>query len=138
MRIRQIAISAAFAAGAAALLPATAAAQYQYNPLCSWFPLTWPFCVAGAVLGTAARIVTAVSAGRAAAVLLRPVLRAAAALLRPAAIRRAAARRRAWLRRARAGRAAADAIAAGARSLNTARCRGCAGTGSRRGCSRGR
>ena len=59
MRIRQIAVSAALAAGLAALPLATAPAQYYYPPPCSPFPLAWPFCVAGAVVGTAAAIVTA-------------------------------------------------------------------------------
>jgi hypothetical protein len=58
MRIRQIAVSAAFAAGLAALPLASAKAQYYYPP-CSPFPLAWPFCVAGAVVGTAAAIATA-------------------------------------------------------------------------------
>jgi len=57
MPIRRIAVSAAFAAGLAALPIATAKAQYY--PPCSPFPLFWPFCVAGAVVGTAATIVTA-------------------------------------------------------------------------------
>jgi hypothetical protein len=57
MRIRRITISAAIAAGLAALPPSTANAQYY--PPCSPFPLFWPFCVAGAVVGTAAMIVTA-------------------------------------------------------------------------------
>jgi len=109
MRIRRITISAAFAAGLAALPLSTAKAQYHphqqqpaaqgtadqlnreelarlqsgngYSPYywtsgspsgwgsppgwgwgyppCSPFPLFWPFCVAGAVVGTAAMIVTA-------------------------------------------------------------------------------
>ena len=108
MRIRRITISAAFAAGLAALPLSTAKAQYHphqqqpaaqgtadqlnreelarhqsgnaYSPYywasgspgwgsppgwgwgyppCSPFPLSWPFCVAGAVVGTAAMIVTA-------------------------------------------------------------------------------
>jgi hypothetical protein len=57
MRIRRIAVSAAFAAGLAALPLATAKAQYY--PPCSPLPLFWPFCVAGAIVGTAATIVTA-------------------------------------------------------------------------------
>ena len=57
MRIRRTIISAAFAAGLAALPLSTAEAQYYYPP-CSPFPLAWPFCVAGAVVGTAAAIVT--------------------------------------------------------------------------------
>ena len=100
MRIRQITISGAIAAGLAALPLSTARPQYypqhqstaqrttdQLNreelarlqsgsghlpyyraagsppgwgyPPCSPFPLFWPFCVAGAVVGTAAMIVTA-------------------------------------------------------------------------------
>ena len=58
MRIRQIAVSALFAAGLAALPLATAEAQYYYPP-CSPFPLAWPFCIAGAAVNTAAAIVTA-------------------------------------------------------------------------------
>lgn len=57
MRIRRITMSALFAAGLAALPLSTAKAQYY--PPCSPFPLFWPFCVAGAVVGTAAMIVTA-------------------------------------------------------------------------------
>jgi hypothetical protein len=62
MRIRRIAVAAAVAAGLAALSLATAKAQPyspQYYPPCSPFPLFWPFCVAGAIVGTAAMIVTA-------------------------------------------------------------------------------
>jgi hypothetical protein len=58
LRIRRITISAAFAAGLAAVPVTTANAQYYYPP-CSPFPLFWPFCVVGAVVGTAATIVTA-------------------------------------------------------------------------------
>src|SRR6266849_6478094 len=57
MRIRRIAVLAAFTACLAALPLATAKAQYY--PPCSPFPLFWPFCVAGAVVGTAATIATA-------------------------------------------------------------------------------
>jgi hypothetical protein len=57
MRIRGTIISAAFAAALAVLPLSTAEAQYYYPP-CSPFPLAWPFCVAGAVVGTAAAIVT--------------------------------------------------------------------------------
>ena len=57
MRIHRIAISTAFAAGLAALPFSTAKAQYY--PPCSPFPLSWPFCVVGAVVGTAALIVNA-------------------------------------------------------------------------------
>jgi hypothetical protein len=62
MRIRRIAVLAAFAAGLAALPLATANGQYyppQYYPPCSPFPLFWPVCVVGAIVGTAATIVTA-------------------------------------------------------------------------------
>ena len=57
MNIRGIAAPAAFAVGLAALPLAPARAQYY--PPCSPFPLFWPFCVVGAVVGTAAAIVTA-------------------------------------------------------------------------------
>ena len=57
MPIRQMAIAAAFAAGLAAV--PLSAAQAQYYPPCSPFPLFWPFCVAGAIVGTAATIVAA-------------------------------------------------------------------------------
>src|SRR5215831_4217548 len=56
MPIRQMAIAAAFGAGLAAV-PASAA-QAQYYAPCSPFPLFWPFCAAGAVIGAAATIVT--------------------------------------------------------------------------------
>jgi hypothetical protein len=55
MRIRRLAMSAAFAAGVAALPLATAQAQYYCSPA----PLAWPFCAAGAIVGTAATIATA-------------------------------------------------------------------------------
>ena len=58
MPLQRIAISALFAAGLAALPLSAAKAQY-YGPPCTPFPLTWPFCVAGAVVGTAATIVSA-------------------------------------------------------------------------------
>jgi hypothetical protein len=57
MPIRRNTISAAFAVGLASLPLSTANAQYY--PTCSPFPLFWPFCVAGAVVVTAATIVTA-------------------------------------------------------------------------------
>ena len=57
MLIRRIAMLAAFAAGIAALPVASATAQ-AYPP-CSPFPLTWPFCIAGAAVNTAAAIATA-------------------------------------------------------------------------------
>ena len=59
MRIRLVTISAAFAIGLAALSSSTANAQYYYPPCSSPFPLAWPFCVAGVVLGTAVNIATA-------------------------------------------------------------------------------
>ncbi len=61
MRIRRMAMSAAFATGLAALPLATAQAQYYapyYSP-CAANPLAWPFCIAGAIVGTAATIATA-------------------------------------------------------------------------------
>jgi hypothetical protein len=58
MRIGSTALSAGFAALLAALPVASAKAQY-YGPPCSPFPLTWPFCVAGAAVYTAGAIVTA-------------------------------------------------------------------------------
>ena len=67
MRIRPITISAAFAIGLATLRLSAADAQSnppqsnppQYYPPCSPFPLAWPFCVVGAVLGVVGTIVTA-------------------------------------------------------------------------------
>src|SRR5215831_7378872 len=59
MRIRRIAILATFASGLAALPISPLKAQYYPPPPCSPFPLFWPFCVAGALVGTAATIVTA-------------------------------------------------------------------------------
>jgi|SRR5271156_4076808 len=58
MHTRRIMISVAFAAGLAALPLSAAEAQY-YPPPCSPVPLFWPFCVVGAVVGTAAVIVSA-------------------------------------------------------------------------------
>ena len=57
MLLQRIAISAVFAAGLAALPVSAANAQY-YGPPCTPFPLTWPFCVVGAVVGTAAAVVS--------------------------------------------------------------------------------
>ena len=61
MRIPRIAISAVFAPlfaiGIAALPLSAAQAQYYYP--CNPFPLTWPFCIAGAAVNTAAAIATA-------------------------------------------------------------------------------
>jgi hypothetical protein len=62
MRLSRIVISAAFAAGLAALPLSTAKAQgYQppSYPACSPFPLFWPFCIVGAVVVGAATLVTA-------------------------------------------------------------------------------
>ena len=58
MPISRFAISAVFAAGLA-VLPLTQAKAQYYGPPCTPFPLTWPFCVAGAVVGTAAAVVSA-------------------------------------------------------------------------------
>ena len=55
----KIAISALFAAVLAALPLSAATAQYYYSPYCNPFPLTWPFCIAGAAVGTAATIASA-------------------------------------------------------------------------------
>jgi hypothetical protein len=54
----RIAIPALFAAALAALPLSAANAQY-YNPYCNPFPLSWPFCVAGAAVSTAATIAAA-------------------------------------------------------------------------------
>ena len=68
MRIRRLASSAAFVASLAALPLSTANAQYYYGPRYypppayrnpCWFPLFWPFCAAGVIVGTAGAIVTA-------------------------------------------------------------------------------
>jgi hypothetical protein len=56
MRIRRFALPAAFVIGLATAPFSTANAQYYYT--CSPFPLAWPFCAAGAVVGTAADIAT--------------------------------------------------------------------------------
>ena len=52
----RIAISALFAAVLAAL--PISAAKAQYYTACNPFPLSWPFCIAGAAVGTAAAIAT--------------------------------------------------------------------------------
>jgi hypothetical protein len=57
MRMQRIAISALFAAGLAVLPFSGASAQYYYP--CNPFPLSWPFCIVGAAVGTAATIATA-------------------------------------------------------------------------------
>jgi hypothetical protein len=59
MLLPRIAISAIFAAGLAGLPLSAANAQYYGGPPCTPFPLTWPFCIVGAVVGTAATIVSA-------------------------------------------------------------------------------
>jgi hypothetical protein len=48
----RIAISSLFAAGLAATPLSAAKAQAYCNP----FPLSWPFCIVGAAVGTAATI----------------------------------------------------------------------------------
>ena len=58
MRITAIALSAAVAALLTAAPLTQAKAQY-YGPPCNPFPLTWPFCIAGAAVYTAGAIVTA-------------------------------------------------------------------------------
>lgn len=57
MRIQRTAILAVFALAAAALPLTAAKAQYYYP--CNPFPLFWPFCAAGAVVGAAATVATA-------------------------------------------------------------------------------
>ena len=54
-----IARSALFAAVLSVLPPSAAQAQYYTYPPCTPNPLSWPFCVAGAAVGTAAAIATA-------------------------------------------------------------------------------
>lgn len=56
MRVRRIAASAVFIIGIAASPLSSAKAQYYTD--CNPFPLSWPFCIAGAAVGTAAAIVT--------------------------------------------------------------------------------
>ena len=58
MLLQRITVSAIVAAGLAIVPLAPAKAQY-YGPPCTPFPLTWPICVAGAVVGTAAAVVSA-------------------------------------------------------------------------------
>jgi hypothetical protein len=57
MRIRRIAISVAFAGGLATL--PLSAAKAQYYPPYSPPQLSWPICVAGAVVVTATTIISA-------------------------------------------------------------------------------
>ena len=59
MHLKRIAMPALLAAGLALHPLAAAQAQAYYPPPCSPFPLFWPFCIVGAVVGTAATIVTA-------------------------------------------------------------------------------
>jgi len=59
MLLQRIAISAVLVAGLAALPVAAAKAQVVYGAPCTPFPLTWPFCIVGAVVGTAAAVVSA-------------------------------------------------------------------------------
>ncbi len=58
MFFQRIAMPAVLVAGLAALPVSAAKAQY-YGPPCTPFPLTWPFCIVGAVVGTTAAVVTA-------------------------------------------------------------------------------
>jgi len=58
MPVKRTAISAVFVAGLAALPLSGVSAQYYPAP-CNPFPLSWPFCIAGAAVGTAATIATA-------------------------------------------------------------------------------
>ena len=48
-------IAVLFAIGFIALPLSTAHSQYYYYP-CNPFPLSWPFCIAGAAVGTAATV----------------------------------------------------------------------------------
>ena len=57
MSLRRIATSILFAGGVAALPLTAANAQYYYP--CHPFPLFWPFCAAGAVVGAAAAVAPA-------------------------------------------------------------------------------
>jgi len=61
MRFQRIAIPAVVAAGLAALPVAAAKAQpyYPYPYPCHPFPLFWPFCAVGAIVGGVGAIVTA-------------------------------------------------------------------------------
>jgi hypothetical protein len=59
MGIKSAVLCVALAAGVAAVPLAGAKAQYYGPPPCSPFPLTWPFCVAGAAVYTAGAIITA-------------------------------------------------------------------------------
>ena len=57
MPLPRRAISLTFAVGIAVLPLSAGQAQYYYP--CDPFPLAWPFCIAGAAVGTAAAIATA-------------------------------------------------------------------------------
>src|SRR5438045_8518980 len=59
MRFQRIAIPAVLAAGLAALPVSAAKAQPYYPYPCHPFPLFWPLCAVGAIVGTAGAIVTA-------------------------------------------------------------------------------
>ncbi len=61
LKRRRLALGAGFAAALAALPVMPARAQYYapYYAPCAPNPLLWPVCVAGAVVGTAAALVTA-------------------------------------------------------------------------------
>ncbi|MGE5271424.1 MAG: hypothetical protein ACM3JG_17320 [Thiohalocapsa sp.] len=58
MQIQRIAMSAAFVAALVGAPLSAARAQYYAPPPCA-FPLFWPVCIAGAIVGTAATVVSA-------------------------------------------------------------------------------
>ena len=98
MPIRQMAIAAAFAAGLAAVQ--VSAAQAQYYPPCSPFPLFWPFCAAGTLVGAAATLVTApFGRSRARRPITMATLDSPISLLRPITRRNITRRRRELTRR---------------------------------------
>ena len=55
MLARRSLIAVLFAVGFTGLPLTTAHSQYYYYP-CDPFPLAWPFCIAGAAVGTAATV----------------------------------------------------------------------------------
>jgi hypothetical protein len=55
MFARRSLVAVLFAVGFIALPLSTAHSQYYYYP-CDPFPLSWPFCIAGAAVGTAATV----------------------------------------------------------------------------------
>ena len=58
MHNHRIAIAAVFVAGLATL-PISATKAQPYYPYCNPVPLSWPFCAAAVIVGTAGEIVTA-------------------------------------------------------------------------------